>query len=153
MILIKDNVEMANLAFTKSINKEPVSNYSILFQNTITKDVTVINCVSDGNNLYLKFTVDLSGLDSGEYLVMLFENPSLSIFEVDNNDLSNVQANSIVYLAIDGALLTEDDFFLVMESGEKSQIKPIKTDLLRIGEYKRNSMTYRSEQTYIQYQK
>lgn len=144
---------MANLAFTKSINKEPVSNYSILFQNTITKDVTVINCVSDGNNLYLKFTVDLSGLDSGEYLVMLFENPSLSIFEVDNNDLSNVQANSIVYLAIDGALLTEDDFFLVMESGEKSQIKPIKTDLLRIGEYKRNSMTYRSEQTYIQYQK
>lgn len=153
MILVKDNVEMANLAFTKSINKEPVSNYSILFQNTITKDVTVINCVSDGNNLYLKFAVDLSGLDSGEYLVMLFENPSLSTFEVDNNDLSNVQANSIVYLAIDGALLTEDDFFLVMESGEKSQIKPIKTDLLRIGDYKRNSMTYRSEQTYIQYQK
>lgn len=144
---------MANLAFTKGIKQETVSNYSILFQNTLTKDVTVIDSISDGNSLYLKFTVDLSGLDSGEYLVMLFENPSLRAFEVDSNDLSNIQGNSILYLASDGALLTEDDFFLVILSGEKTQIKPIKTDMLRIGDYKRNSMTYRSEQTYIQYQK
>lgn len=151
MILIKDNVEMANLAFTKSVNKEPVSNYSLLFQNTLTKKVTTLNSIAYGNNLYLKFTVDLSDLESGEYIVMLFENPELCAFYVDSNDLKNTEGRHILYLMEEDKLLTEDDFFLVITGNEKVAMKPIKTDMLKIGDYKRNSTTYRNEQTYIQY--
>lgn len=152
MIIVKDKTQEKELTF---INPKSyiADKYTVLLQNILTKEITSLNVLDRGNGIYLKFYFNLGAYQDGEYLVMLFENPEDKyITAYDANNIKETLSSSIYYLMDDGALLTDDIFFLI-EDDERKPVKPIKTDLLKIGVYLRNKTTYRSEQTYIQYNK
>ena len=153
MIIVKDKTQEKELTF---INPKSyiADKYTILLQNILTKEITTLNVLDRGNGIYLKFYMNLSKYQDGEYLVMLFENPEDKLITAyDANNVKDTFAQSIYYLSDEGALLTDGDFFITDEDDIRKPVKAIKTDLLKIGVYLRNQTTYRSEQTYIQYNK
>lgn len=145
--------------------------YSIVVQNTITKDITIYDAYGDGK-LYKTFHIDIQ-LPQGEYYVLLFENPDLIPFKASTNNLKEIDTikyatvrdtvlkakgktivigdKSIQYLASDDNLIMFGNFYLTYGSGEKQELKYIQSELMRIGEYKNPNKTYKKEQGYIQY--
>lgn len=150
MIIVKNKEQESKLTFISPIVYK-IDKYTILLQNTLTKEVTTTNVTDNGDAIYIKFSMDLSEYADGEYLAMIFENTDGMPFEIYANDLDSINRNVIYYLSDGSTLLTEDSFFLVNE--QREYVRPLKTDILRIGDYKRNTTTYRNEQTYIQYNK
>lgn len=150
MIVVTDKQNTTTIAFITPMQYK-IDKYTVLLQNTVTKEVNTIDVIDNGGGIYIKFDVNLSKFDDGEYTIMVFENTDRKPFEVYSNDLEQTYRNVVYYLSINNTLLTENDFFVVEE--HRKQITPLKTDLLRIGDYKRNTTTYKSEQTYIQYKK
>lgn len=150
MIIVKDKTQESTITFVSPMSLK-LDKYTILLQNTTTKEVMTFNVLDEGNGIYMKFKMDLSPLNDGEYVAMVFENSNWTPFEIYANDLKETNREVIYYLSDGTTLLKEGDFFLV--SSQREYITPLKTDVLRIGEYKRNTTTYRNEQTFIQYNK
>lgn len=150
MIIVKDKTQESTITFVSPMSLK-LDKYTILLQNTTTKEVMTFNVLDEGNGIYMKFKMDLSPLNDGEYVAMVFENSNWTPFEIYANDLKETNREVIYYLSDGTTLLKEGDFFLV--SSQREYITPLKTDILRIGEYKRNTTTYRNEQTFIQYNK
>lgn len=150
MIIVKDKTQESTLTFVSPMSLK-LDKYTILLQNTTTKEVMTFNVLDEGNGIYMKFKMDLSPLNDGEYVAMVFENSNWTPFEIYANDLKETNREVIYYLSDGTTLLKEGDFFLV--ASQREYITPLKTDVLRIGEYKRNTTTYRNEQTFIQYNK
>lgn len=150
MIIVKDKTQESTITFVSPMSLK-LDKYTILLQNTTTKEVMTFNVLDEGNGIYMKFKMDLSPLNDGEYVAMVFENSNWTPFEIYANDLKETNREVIYYLSDGTTLLKEGDFFLV--ASQREYITPLKTDVLRIGEYKRNTTTYRNEQTFIQYNK
>lgn len=150
MIIVKDKTQESTITFVSPMSLK-LDKYTILLQNTTTKEVMTFNVLDEGNGIYMKFKMDLSPLNDGEYVAMVFENSNWTPFEVYANDLKETNREVIYYLSDGTTILKEGDFFLV--TSQREYITPLKTDVLRIGEYKRNTTTYRNEQTFIQYNK
>lgn len=150
MIIVKDKTQESTITFVSPMSLK-LDKYTILLQNTTTKEVMTFNVLDEGNGIYMKFKMDLSPLNDGEYVAMVFENSNWTPFEIYANDLKETNREVIYYLSDGTTLLKEGDFFLV--TSQREYITPLKTDVLRIGEYKRNTTTYRNEQTFIQYNK
>lgn len=150
MIIVKDKTQESTITFVSPMSLK-LDKYTILLQNTTTKEVMTFNVLDEGNGIYMKFKMDLSPLNDGEYVAMVFENSNWTPFEIYANDLKETNREVIYYLSDGTTILKEGDFFLV--SSQREYITPLKTDILRIGEYKRNTTTYRNEQTFIQYNK
>lgn len=154
MIIIKENNEPTIISIVR--NGESYSdNYSLLFQNTLTKDIyTYVYNEDIGNALYHKFEVDLTQLDTGEYYMMLFQNPDELEFYSNHNKPSDITTSYIIYMTNDGNYLVNNGDFLVIRGGvEENTMVPVCTELMRIGEYKNPSTQYKKEQKYIQYGK
>lgn len=126
------------------------SHYTILLQNTMTKEITSYKADDTGNSMYHRFYIDLD-LEDGEYYVLLFENPNRLDFYAEANSPKNT--DYISYLASDDELIMNGEYFLVFGSEEedKPELKYIKSDLLRIGVYERKNTQYQREKQYIQY--
>lgn len=150
MIIVKDKTQESTITFVSPMSLK-LDKYTILLQNTTTKEVMTFNVLDEGNGIYMKFKMDLSPLNDGEYVAMVFENSNWTPFEIYANDLKETNREVIYYLSDGTTILKEGDFFLV--TSQREYITPLKTDILRIGEYKRNTTTYRNEQTFIQYNK
>lgn len=150
MIIVKDKTQESTITFVSPMSLK-LDRYTVLLQNTTTKEVMTFNVLDEGNGIYMKFKMDLSPLNDGEYIAMVFENSNWTPFEVYANDLKETNREMIYYLSDGTTLLKEGDFFLV--TSQREYITPLKTDILRIGEYKRNTTTYINEQTFIQYNK
>lgn len=150
MIIVKDKTQESTITFVSPMSLK-LDKYTILLQNTTTKEVMTFNVLDEGNGIYMKFKMDLSPLNDGEYVAMVFENSNWTPFEIYANDLKETNREVIYYLSDGTTLLKEGDFFLV--TSQREYITPLKTDILRIGEYKRNTTTYMNEQTFIQYNK
>lgn len=150
MIIVKDKTQESTITFVSPMSLK-LDKYTILLQNTTTKEVMTFNVLDEGNGIYMKFKMDLSPLNDGEYVAMVFENSNWTPFEIYANDLKETNREVIYYLSDGTTLLKEGDFFLV--TSQREYITPLKTDVLRIGEYKRNTTTYMNEQTFIQYNK
>lgn len=150
MIIVKDKTQESTITFVSPMSLK-LDKYTILLQNTTTKEVMTFDVLDEGNGIYMKFKMDLSPLNDGEYVAMVFENSNWTPFEIYANDLKETNREVIYYLSDGTTLLKEGDFFLV--ASQREYITPLKTDVLRIGEYKRNTTTYRNEQTFIQYNK
>lgn len=150
MIIVKDKTQESTITFVSPMSLK-LDKYTILLQNTTTKEIMTFNVLDEGNGIYMKFKMDLSPLNDGEYVAMVFENSNWTPFEVYANDLKETNREVIYYLSDGTTILKEGDFFLV--TSQREYITPLKTDILRIGEYKRNTTTYRNEQTFIQYNK
>ena len=123
--------------------------YSIMLQNTVTKEITTYNVEDKGNEFYFKFNVDIN-LGNGEYYMLLFENPSQLPFYADTNAPKDI--DYIRYLVNDNQTIMSGDFYLVFSTSDKlGEINFIKSEMLRIGEYKSKSTAYNKEQKYVQY--
>lgn len=130
--------------------KPTTQNYSILLQNTLTKEITTYHCTDIGNDFYFKFRVDVQ-VDKGEYYVLLFENPDSLNFYSPANEPKEI--DYIRFLADDDKLIMSGKFYLVFGTSEQlgGEIKYLKSDLLRMGKYERSNPQYQKEQKYVQY--
>lgn len=137
------------ITFHKDFKSEE-KNYSILLQNTLTKEITTYNCEDIGNDFYLKFRVDIQ-VEKGEYYVLLFENPDKLNFYSDANNPKEI--DYIRFIADDDKLIMSGKFYLVFgnANNENGEVKYIKSDLMRVGKYERNNPQYQKEQKYVQY--
>lgn len=175
MIILKEQ-GIQEVAFVNNSHPSYNGGYSILLQNTTTKDITIFDVTDKGNKVYNRFNIDIN-LPQGEYYVILFENPYFLPFKADMNDVKNIDTvkyatiqgsqlkangknvvigNSFIkYLASDDNTLMSGDFYLMStdDSGNTTEqpINYIQSDMLRIGEYKNPNKTYKKEQGYIQY--
>lgn len=123
--------------------------YSLMVQNTLTKDITTYNVKNVGNEFYFKFNIDFD-LENGEYYMLLFENPDKLPFYADTNAPKNI--DYIRYLVNENQAIMSGEFFLVFGTSDKlGEINFIKSELLRIGEYKSKTIEYKKEQKYVQY--
>ena len=126
------------------------SHYTLLLQNTLTKEITSFKVDDIGNKMYHRFYLDID-LEDGEYYVLLFENPNKIDFYAEANAPKNT--DYISFLAADDGLITNGEYFLVFgtEEEEDKELKYIKSEIMRIGEYKRKNTQYSKEQQYVQY--
>lgn len=156
MILIKEN-KHTTIDVVRDYG-DYNGNYSIVVQNTLTKEMhTYTSNVDIGNALYHKFNVDLTQLEDGEYYMVLLENPdNLPIITNPNNPQKVVgETIEYIYLTNAGDFITNAGFYLVIQGKERveKELKPVCTELMRIGEYKSPKTQYNSTKQYIQYGK
>ena len=62
-----------------------VTNYTILLQNTVTKDIHRFDVEGENDVIYRHFDINTSNLIDGEYYIVLIANPYKSVIEVTNN--------------------------------------------------------------------
>ena len=147
MIIIKDKTEkMVSMVRNTSYNN---GTFSIVLQNTSSKKITIFTTEDIGNELYMKFKLNLSNLDNGEYYMLIFENPDSISFYTNMNNPKEV--TYFQYVANNDNLIMNGTFYLVMPTNAKQEITYIQAELLRIGEYKNNSKQYNKEQGYVTY--
>lgn len=147
MIIIKDKTEkMVSMVRNTSYNN---GTFSIVLQNTSSKKITIFTTEDIGNELYMKFKLNLSNLDNGEYYMLIFENPDSISFYTNMNNPKEV--TYFLYVANNDNLIMNGTFYLVMPTNAKQEITYIQAELLRIGEYKNNSRQYNKEQGYVTY--
>lgn len=147
MIIIKDKTEkMVSMVRNTSYNN---GTFSIVLQNTSSKKITIFTTEDIGNELYMKFKLNLSNLDNGEYYMLIFENPDSISFYTNMNNPKEV--TYFLYVANNDNLIMNGTFYLVMPTNAKQEITYIQAELLRIGEYKNNSKQYNKEQGYVTY--
>ena len=156
MIIIKNKLEN-EITFIRDYG-DYNGNYSIVLQNTLTKEIhTYVSNDDIGNTLYHKFSVDLTQLEDGEYYMVLLENPdNLPIITNPNNPQKVVgETIEYIYLTNAGDFITNAGFYLVIQGEEmvEKELKLVCTELLRIGEYKSPKQQYNSTKQYIQYGK
>lgn len=131
--------------------KTETNTFSIALQNTTTKEITVFTTEDMGNQLYMKFKLNLSNMEDGEYYVLVFENPDEIPFYLSNNNPSEVCY--FKYIANDDNLITNGKYYLVMtDKNTETEVTYIQSELMRIGEYIPTNTCYRKEETYYTYQ-
>lgn len=150
MIIVKDNSNETTISMVRN-TMTYCRQFSLVMQNTITKEIAVFTAEDNGNDLYMKFNLKLSNLENGEYYVLLFENPEGLPFEVSTNNPKKMNFTHIRYLANNDMLIMNGEFYLVLSGSAEQEIHYIQTELLRIGEYKNPSTQYNKEQTYKTY--
>lgn len=101
--------------------------YTIILQNTTTKQITTYNVYDGGNGLFYKFNIDTTDLTEGEYKLYL----------VDNNDWLSITTNQT---NIEKSMLADG-----------TTISIITTELLRVGDYKATTTAYNSEKNFRTY--
>jgi hypothetical protein len=158
MIIIKNKLEKSDIALIKDYG-DYSGNYSIVLQHTLTKNISVFQTVEDVGNKYNYIFEDVhtSGLEDGEYYMVLLENPdNLPIITNPNNPQKVVgETIEYIYLTNAGDFITNAGFYLVIQGKERveKELKPVCTELMRIGEYKSPKTQYNSTKQYIQYGK
>lgn len=148
MIIVKDkNEKMISMVRNTSNN---CKTFSILLQNTLTKNIEIFTTEDIGNDLYMKFNLNLSNLDDGEYYVLIFENPDSIPFYTNINHTKEI--TYVQYVANDDKVIMNGDFYLVFPTtDEVVKVNYIQAELLRIGEYINPSTHYKKEQGYVTY--
>lgn len=158
MIIIKNKLENTDIALIKDYDGY-TGNYSIVLQNTLTKNISVLQTVEDVGNKYnyIFEGVIPSGLEDGEYYMVLLENPdNLPIITNPNNPQKVVgETIEYIYLTNAGDFITNAGFHLVIQGEERveKELKPVCTELMRIGEYKSPKTQYNSTKQYIQWKR
>ena len=156
MILIKNKEQITDIACIK--DQQVNGNLSILLQHTLTKQITVLQTVEDvGNKFNFIFeNLDFSNYDDGEYYMVLLENPqNVEInTNLNNPKKASGQVTTYIYVTLNGDYISNADFFIVNGSTKvEKELKPVCTELMRIGEYKSPKTQYNSTKQYIQYGK
>ena len=128
-------------------------NYSILMQNTITKEVYVYNLENQNyaENIYYKFDITLSDdMPDGEYQYILFSNPNKLevIVDVNNPFRSELYGNPVILVTYENTLTTGTQ---ILVAGKPIPI--LGTGLIRIGDYENNKYQYDKSNTYVSYER
>lgn len=128
-------------------------NYSILMQNTITKEVYVYNLENQNyaENIYYKFDITLSDdMPDGEYQYILFSNPNKLevIVDVNNPFRSELYGNPVILVTYNNTLTNGTQ---ILVAGKPIPI--LGTGLIRIGDYENNNYQYEKPNTYVSYER
>lgn len=150
MIIVKDKTEKVEISMIRN-STTYCKQFSIVMQNTISKDIKTFTTQDFGNPLYMKFNLNLSNLEDGEYYVLVFENPDGLPFDVSTNNPKEATFAHIRYIANKDMLIMNGDFYLAISGKSDEKIDYIQTELLRIGEYKTPTTQYKAEQKYKTY--
>lgn len=146
MILI-DNPNITNIKIQKPFDIIG-DNYTILFQNTVTKDIHIQYVTDESNNLYFSFEVDLTNLTNGEYYILLLLNNNHNKIEVIDNEIENYIEDRIYLLVTNGLTIANKDVVIVNETDSS---KIVSRDILRIGNFKNSGTQYITKQQIIAY--
>lgn len=128
-------------------------NYSILMQNTITKEVYVYNLENQNyaENIYYKFDITLSDdMPDGEYQYILFSNPNKLevIVDVNNPMQSELYGNPVILVTYENTLTTGTQ---ILVAGKPIHI--LSSGLIRVGDYQNNKYQYDKQNKYTAYER
>lgn len=155
MIQIKESSDKVSIKLVKN-SFNFVENYSIIIQNTLTKKYKIFEqCenIACESSLYLEFSLNLEGLEEGEYEMLIFENNDRLEFISSANSPKKIETSFIRFLVKDGEFIKNGEYFLVVSENQENTLQYIATEMLRIGDYKTNTTQYNKQQQYITYGK
>lgn len=152
MIQIKDKFKENTIHLVKDRN-DYSGNYSILFQNTLTKNIEIYLELEDvGNKMFYTFeNIGFNSMDDGEYYLVLIENPDKLKLIIDRFQPNKIKTEEeYIYLTLNGDYITNASFFIVNVMAE-NQITPVCSELLCVGEYEKNKTSYKANKQYLTY--
>ena len=155
MIQIKESSDNILIKLVKN-SFNFVENYSILIQNTLTKEYKIFEqCenIACESSIYLEFVLNLEGFDDGEYELIVFENNDRLEFISSANAPKKIETSFIRFLVKDGEFIKNGNYFLVISENQENTLQYISTDLMKIGNFKTNTKQYNKQQQYITYGK
>ncbi len=128
-------------------------NYTLLMQNTITKEVYTFDLENQNysENIYYKFDITLSDdMPDGEYQYILFSNPNKLevIVDVNNPMQSELYGNPVILVTYENTLTTGTQ---ILVAGKPIPI--LGTGLIRIGDYQNNKYQYDKQNKYMAYER
>lgn len=126
-----------------------VTNYTILLQNTVTKEIYKYDVEAENDVIYCHFNIDTSNLIDGEYYLILIANPFRSVIEVTNNIKNFEASNVFFYFVYDGDYITEGELYVGI-SGE-SGVSICTRELVRKGEFENKATQYNKNNKYVIY--
>ena len=128
-------------------------NYSIIMQNTLTKEITLFQELKDtGNKLFYEFVLSFKDVECGEYYLVLIENPDKLKLIIDRFQPNKIKTaeEEYLYITLNGDYITNASFFIVNGLVE-NQITPVCSELVSVGEYTSPKQQYNNEKKYYQY--
>lgn len=127
--------------------------FSILLQNTVTKEVYQFNVEDKNvdNKLFFNFSIDTSDLIDGEYYLLLLSNPYSIDIEVKVNDIDDIEENKKKVFLFVNKGETIINGVLNIGNEQYDRIFKITIEMLRVGTYENPSTQYNNEQKYITY--
>ena len=154
MILVQNKFENGTILIQKPY-KLKSSNFTILLQNILTKEIHLFNVTttSSKDSLYLKFeNINFSNWEDGEYYLLLINNPLHSKIEVSYNNINDFkrQENIIYFLLNKSDYIMNGELYVGYSVSFEDVIK-ITSDIVKIGTYKNPTLTYNKDTKYIQY--
>ena len=128
-------------------------NYSLILQNTTTKEVYTFDLENQNyaENIYYKFDITLQeGMRDGEYQYILFANPNKFqvIVDVNNQFRSELYGDPAILVTYNNTLTNGTQI-----SVDGKPIPILGTGLIRIGDYKNNNYQYDKPNTYVSYER
>lgn len=129
--------------------------YSIILQNTVTKEIRSYNLTDNTpNSVYYEFEIELQDTTDGEYEYLLIENPdSLKIVSNFNNVFDIELADPVIMVDLNGGTLIAGAKIMISEMGETYPINVLNYGLLRIGDYKTPKTEYNKMSHYTYYER
>ena len=153
MIQIKDKFKENTINLVKDSNNYS-GNYSIIFQNTLTKNIQIYLQLEDtGNKMFYTFeNIGFNSMDDGEYYLVLIENPNQLRLIIDRFQPNKIKTaeEEYIYLTLNGDYITNASFFIVNGMVE-NEITPVCSELLCVGEYEKNKTSYKANKQYLTY--
>ena len=153
MIQIKDKFKENTINLVKDSNNYS-GNYSIIFQNTLTKNIEIYLELEDtGNKMFYTFeNIGFNSMDDGEYYLVLIENPDKLELIIDRFQPNKIKTaeEEYLYITLNGDYITNASFFIVNGLVE-NQITPMCSELLCVGEYEKNKTSYKANKQYLTY--
>ena len=126
-----------------------VTNYTILLQNTVTKDIHRFDVEGEYDVIYRHFDINTSNLIDGEYYLVLIANPYNSVIEV-TNDIKNYEVNNVVYYLVNhGDYITDGNLYVGI-SGDPG-VSICTRELVRKGEFENKATQYNKNNKYVTY--
>lgn len=145
MINIKDN----NIVIQKPFNIIG-NNFTLLLQNTVTKEITIYNVTDFSENLYFHFEIDNLNLINGEYYLLLISNENHLPLEVITNDINSAKLESVYLLLCKDMLIINKDV-QVITTLKNADVTVVTRELCKVGDYNTTKTEYNNKKTFITY--
>lgn len=152
MILIENKKGINVILIQKPSNVES-SNFTILLQNTITKDIYqyYVKNLSSIFSIYYQFEVEFENLIDGEYKLILINNPNHINIEVVENTLNikETEVGTVYFICNKNDYLTNGELYITLTKNNDVEI--ITKELVKIGDYVNPNTQYNKDTKFITY--
>lgn len=158
MITIKDNILTIQKPF-----KFDYQYYTIILQNTITKEITQFTMSDVGsNNMYVHFDIGELNLIDGEYFLLLLSNDKKEKINVVTAEIFNKDFNApqeieeFYYLVYDTQYIINGDVYLGYNKikyvgGNTDAVQILTKELFKMGDYTTKIKEYNNTKKYLTY--